>query len=108
MEFIPFKRMPRDTVHFRNRGVISQREADFAEGAIFVTFSQPISQLQNGGTTLRNGTRVPKGHFAAAKIFAEEDRRLRNHFATGSDFRSNAWGLRNYFAANGHFPRGPF
>ena len=26
-----------------------------------------ISQLRNGGTMLRNGTRVPKGCFAAAK-----------------------------------------
>ena len=32
-----------------------------------VPFSQPISQLRNEGTVLRNGTRVPKGCFAAAK-----------------------------------------
>ena len=30
-------------------------------------FSQPISQLRNEGGGLRNGTRVPKGCFAAAK-----------------------------------------
>ena len=30
-------------------------------------FSRPISQLQNGRTTLRSGTRVPKGGFAVAK-----------------------------------------
>ena len=33
----------------------------------WVPFSQPISQLRNEGTVLRNGTRVPKGCFAAAK-----------------------------------------
>ena len=32
-----------------------------------VPFSQPISQLRNGVGRLRNGTRVPKGCFAAAK-----------------------------------------
>ena len=69
----------------------------------------------NGCTGLRNGTRVPKGHFAAAKIFVEGDRRLRNDFAAGDDFRSgggdvrnDAWGLRNYFAPKGHFRMGPF
>ena len=40
---------------------------------------------------LRNGTRVPRGGFAAAKIFAE-----------------GCVGLRNHFAANGHFRRGLF
>ena len=34
-------------------------------------FSQPILQLRNEGGGLRNGTRVLKGCFAAAKIFAE-------------------------------------
>ena len=33
----------------------------------WVPFSQPILQLRNGGTMLRNGTRVPKGCFTAAK-----------------------------------------
>ncbi|RVW76836.1 hypothetical protein CK203_043102 [Vitis vinifera] len=46
-----------------------------------VEISQTISQLRNGCTWLRNGTRVPKGLFAAAKIFAEGARRLRNGFA---------------------------
>nr|CAN63071.1 hypothetical protein VITISV_002282 [Vitis vinifera] len=35
-----------------------------------------ISQLRNGCTWLRNGTRVPRDLFAAAKIFAENDGRL--------------------------------
>ena len=35
------------------------------------TFSQPISQLRNGVGGLRNGTRVPKGCFAAAKWAAK-------------------------------------
>ena len=30
-------------------------------------FSQPISQLRNGRTALRSGTRVPKGGFTVAK-----------------------------------------
>ena len=50
-----------------------------------------ISQLRNGVTVLRNGTRVPRGGFAAAKIFAE-----------------GAIGLRNHFAAKWHFRRGLF
>ena len=74
--------------------------------------SQPISQLRNEGG-LRNGTRVPRGDFAAAKIFVE-----RGHGATKS-FRSQwafsqprpnftacfLW-LRNYFATKGHFRKG--
>ena len=39
------------------------------------------SQLRNGCTSLRNGTRVPRDLFAAAKIFTEGAWRLRNHFA---------------------------
>ncbi|WJZ82808.1 hypothetical protein VitviT2T_002533 [Vitis vinifera] len=46
-----------------------------------------ISQLRNGVTVLRNGTRVPKGGFAAAKIFAEGCVGLRNHFAEEGYFR---------------------
>ena len=41
--------------HFRRRGPFSQH------------ISQPILQLRNRVTVLRNGTRVPKGCFAAAK-----------------------------------------
>ena len=52
-----------------------------------VPFSQPISQLRNGVTVLRNGTRVPRGGFAAAKIFAEGGMGLRNHFAEKWRFR---------------------
>ena len=52
--------------------------------------SAAISQLRNGCTWLRNGTRVPRDLFAAAKIFAEGARRLRNHFTVGSDFRSGS------------------
>ena len=32
-----------------------------------VPISQPISQLRNEGMELRNGTRVPRGGFTAAK-----------------------------------------
>ena len=35
---------------------------------------------------LRNGTRVPRGGFAAAKIFAEEGVGLRNLFRSGGPF----------------------
>ena len=49
-----------------------------------------ILQLRNGCTWLRNGTRVPWGLFATAKIFAEEDGRLRNHFIARGDFRSGS------------------
>ena len=51
-------------------------------------FSQPISQLRSRATVLRNGTRVPRGGFTAAKIFAEGCVGLRNHFATEGYFRS--------------------
>ena len=49
--------------------------------------------FRNGGafSQLRNGTRVPREGFAAAKIFAE-----------------GAIGLRNGFAAKGRFRRGFF
>ncbi|KAL6325941.1 hypothetical protein AAG906_038432 [Vitis piasezkii] len=55
-----------------------------------------ISQLRNGCTWLRNGTRVPRGLFATAKIFAEGARRLKwfrsgNRFSQrGGDFRSGS------------------
>nr|CAN63922.1 hypothetical protein VITISV_009045 [Vitis vinifera] len=45
-----------------------------------------ISQLRNGCTGLRNGTRVPRDLFAAAKIFAEGAWRLQNHFAARGRF----------------------
>ena len=58
----------------RSLEVISRQKGDFAawrwfrKGEAFsATFSQPISQLRNGGTALQNGTRVPRGGFAAAK-----------------------------------------
>nr|CAN77218.1 hypothetical protein VITISV_036422 [Vitis vinifera] len=60
--------------------------------------SAAISQLRNGCTWLRNGTRVPWGLFTAAKIFAEEDGRLQNHFTAGSHFRSGSLLLRNFDA----------
>ena len=70
-----------------------------------------VSQLRNGGSAtkfgilrrggfrncemrwggLRNGTRVPNGCFATAKIFAE-----------------GGMGLQNDFAAYGRFRKGPF
>ena len=46
-----------------------------------------ISQLRNEGMRLRNGTHVPRGGFAAAKIFAEGGMGLRNHFAEKWRFR---------------------
>nr|CAN65129.1 hypothetical protein VITISV_034758 [Vitis vinifera] len=57
---------------------------------------------------LRNGTRVPKGHFAAAKIFADDARRLRNHFAAGNDFRNEAWGAAKLFHSERRFSQRPF
>ena len=47
-----------------------------------------ISQLRNEGMRLRNGTCVPRGGFAAAKIFLKGAMRLRNHFAAKGLFRS--------------------
>ena len=79
----------------KGRFLFLQRRADFAaegrfhnEGAFSQPISQPISQLRNGEWGLRNDTRVPKGGFAAAKIFAEGAMRLRNHFAAKGLFRS--------------------
>ena len=40
-----------------------------------------VSQLRNEVTVLRNGTRVPRERFAAAKIFTERGLRLRDDFA---------------------------
>ena len=45
-----------------------------------------ILQLRNGVPVLRNGTRVPRGVFAAAKIFAEGGVGLRNLFRSGGPF----------------------
>ena len=61
--------------HFRSKwriwqGVAMGLRKHFAAKWDFrsrVPFSQPISQLRNGVGRLRNGTRVPKGCFAAAK-----------------------------------------
>ena len=58
-----------------------------------------ISQLWNGCTGLRNGTRVPRALLTAAKIFAEEDGWLRNHFTAGSHFRSGSLLLWNFAAS---------
>ena len=52
-----------------------------------VEVSQPFRSCETRGTVLRNGTRVPKECFAAAKIFAERDLRLRNGFAAKCRFR---------------------
>ena len=67
-------------------------------GSLGVEKIAAISQLRNGGTWLRNRTRVPWGLFAAAKIFAEEDGRLRNHFVAGRHFRRGSLLLRNFAA----------
>ena len=52
-----------------------------------VEVSQPFRSCEMRGTVLRNGTRVPKECFAAAKIFAERGLRLRNGFAAKCRFR---------------------
>ena len=65
--------------HFRStwriwQGVVMGLRNHFASKLDFrswVPFSQPISQLRNEGTVLRNGTRVPKGCFTAAKHLAK-------------------------------------
>nr|CAN66400.1 hypothetical protein VITISV_026846 [Vitis vinifera] len=49
------------------------------------------SQLRNGGTRLRNGTRVSRRAFVVAKIFAAGVRWLRNGFTAEIDFRSGKW-----------------
>ena len=68
LEFIPLK------IGYQGSLKFSQPRADFAEkghfrrgGPFSQPISQPISQLRNWVTVLRNGTRVPKGCFAAAK-----------------------------------------
>ena len=71
-------------------------------------YALEISQLRNGGTVLRNGTRVPRGGFATAKIFTEGGMGLRNHFAAKWHFRSDFLGLRNNFAAKWRFRKGLF
>ena len=109
MEFITFKNGCQGTVfifakegRFRSGGSISQRRGIFA--AHFAVAKHPakwgfgcengvfkalrISQLRNEGRRLQNGTRVPRGGFAAMKIFAEGAMRLQNHFAAKRLFRS--------------------
>ena len=91
--------------HLRN-GSVATKMGVFRRGGFRKAFR---SCEMRGG--LRNGTRVPKGCFAAAKIFAEVGgggMGMRNHFAAKARFRSGALGLRNYFATKGHFRRGPF
>ena len=72
-----------------------------------------ISQLRNEVTVLRNGTRVPRGGFVTAKIFAEGGMGLRKSFRSRVailqrrlDFAADLLGLRNHFAAKGRFCRG--
>ena len=68
-----------------------------------------ISQLRNEGEGgLRNGTRVPMGCFAAAKIFVERGMRLRNHFAANGRFRSGYLGAAKLFRSQGPFLQRPF
>ena len=49
---------------FRGGGSISQRRGFFVEKG---HFHSPFRSCEMGGTMLQNGTRVPKGCFAAAK-----------------------------------------
>ena len=83
---------------FRSKGRISQQMGIFAT----------ISQLRNEGGGLQNGTRVPRGGFEAAKIFAEEGMRLRNHFAAKGRFHSEYLGTAKLFRNQGPFSQGPF
>ena len=61
--------------HLRNEGVAAKMGVFRHEGFRRAFYSCEIE----GG--LRNGTRVPRGCFTAAKIFAEGAMGLRNHFA---------------------------
>ena len=54
-----------------------------------------VPRLRNGGTWLRNGTRVPRSLFAATKIFVEGARRLRNGFTAEIGFRSEERDFRS-------------
>ena len=81
------------------RNTMRNRALAAKSGSFYALDFAAISQLRNGVTVLRNGTRVPRGGFTAAKIFAEGDMGLRNHFAAKWCFRSDFLGLRNNFAA---------
>ena len=67
---------------FRSQGAFSQPFC--SQRGISQAISQPISQLRNGSVGLRNGTRVPKGRLAVAKIFAGVAMGLRNDFSRWS------------------------
>ena len=76
---------------FLKLGAFSQQGVDFVEeGNSHSPFcnskviSQPYRSFEMRGTVLQNGTRVPRGCFAAAKIFAERGLRLRNDFVEAS------------------------
>ena len=111
--------------------LIFAEEGGFRSGG---PFSQPISQLQNEATVLRNGTRVPKGCFAAAKhpvklgygcenwrfhalgisqlqnivtVLQNGTRVPREGFAAAKIFAEGCVRLRNYFAMEGYFRSQP-
>ena len=65
---------------------------------------ESISQLRNEGG-LRNGTRMPKGCFAAAKIFTEGVHEAAKSFRSRRAFLQRGLGD---FVAKGYFRRGPF
>ena len=78
MEFITFKK------DAKGRFLFSQQMVDFVARGGFRSgwvFSQPISQLQNEGGGLQNGTRVPRGGFAAAKHPAKFSQLISLNFA---------------------------
>ena len=56
--------MPRDGFNFRSGKVISQQGVDFAAKGHFCS---PFHSCEMRGGGLRNGTRVPRSGFAAAK-----------------------------------------
>ena len=124
--------MPKVVFNFRRGGSISQRRGFFATKGHFRSCEMgvlccemalmcqsygdfaAISQLRNEVTVLRNGTRVPRGGFATAKIFAEGGMRLRKWFRSElaisqrtfwgceiisqqrGDFAAASFGLRNF------------
>ena len=90
--------------HLRNGGSAGKMGI-FRHGGFRKHFAVAKWEGEGG---LRNGTHVPKGCFAATKIFAEGGRRLRNHFAADGRFRSSYLGTVKLFRSQGPFSQRPF
>ena len=102
MEFIRLKNwMPKVVFNFRRGGSISQQRGFFAAKGYF---RSPFRSSKIGRTVLRNGTRVPKRCFAAAKHPAKWDFLCYGDFAAISQLRNEVTMLRN----GTHVPRGGF